>query len=356
MPRPDLLVPLLTPELPGCGGRIKVRPEDFVVDEIPAYEPIGQGEHLYLRVEKAGVGAEHFAQTIARRLGKHVGAVGLAGIKDRHAITRQWVSVPVDCEPKLGKLDGDGIRVLDVKRHGNKLKPGHLKGNRFSILVRDADRTMADSVAKIVKVIVAHGLPNYYGPQRFGRGGETADLGFECLSGRSRKRLRPFLFKFAISAAQSVLFNRVLAERHRDGLLRTVLPGDVMMKRDTGGLFTADDVPAEQARFDAGETVPAGPMFGSRTFAAKGIVAEREDRVLRESGLSPESFGRFGKLAGGTRRANLLFLDDLKSEWTADGLRLVFSMTSGSYATVVLREIMKVDLAEPGRDEDDDDE
>ncbi|MFO0935275.1 MAG: tRNA pseudouridine(13) synthase TruD [Gemmataceae bacterium] len=356
MSRPDLTTPLFTPDFPGLGGRIKVRLEDFEVEEIPSYEPCGIGDHLYLWIEKKGVGSEHFTQAIARKVGVPVGTVGMAGLKDRQAVSRQWVSVPKEAEPNLGKLDGDGMAVLKVSRHGNKLKPGHLKGNRFRILIREANRQHAESAEKTIAKIRAEGLPNYYGPQRFGRGGETAEIGFRVLNGQQRQRLRPFLFKFALSAAQSVLFNRVLAQRQLDGLLRTVLPGDVMMKLPFGGIFVADDVTVEQARFDARETVHAGPMFGSRTFATKGIAAEREAKILADSGLSPKAFSHFGKLASGTRRHNLIYLDDLTSEWEPDGLRLTFSLPAGSYATVLLREVMKVDLSEPDDDDKDTDD
>jgi tRNA pseudouridine13 synthase len=346
--------PLLTADLPGVGGRIKDRPEDFEVEEVPAYEPAGTGDHLYLWIEKRGVGSEFFAREIARRLGVPPGAVGTAGLKDRHAVSRQWVSVPKECEPNLPAIDDDDVRVLKVSRHTNKLKPGHLRGNKFRILIRGADRANEAAAAKVIDRIRSHGLPNYYGPQRFGREGSTAELGFRCLAGTQPRRIRPFLFKFALSAAQSLLFNDYLARRHADGLLLTVLLGDVMMKWPFGGLFVAEDVPAEQARLDAWETVPGGPMFGSRTFAAAGVAAEREAAVLRAFDLSPRSFDGFGKLVSGTRRHTLVYLDDLAAAWEPDGLRLTFTLPAGSYATVLLREVMKSDsddADEPGGEE-----
>src|SRR5262245_58363540 len=133
----SLTAPLLTPDLPGVGGRIKVAPEDFEVEEIPAYEPSGQGEHLFLWVQKRDMGAEYFARQVAKRLGLSPGDVGTAGLKDRRAVTRQGVSVPVAAEPQLAALDGDGVTLLRTSRHGNKLRPGHLRGNRFRILIRD---------------------------------------------------------------------------------------------------------------------------------------------------------------------------------------------------------------------------
>jgi tRNA pseudouridine13 synthase len=354
MHHPAMSPPLFTAELPGAGGRIRVRDEDFEVEEVPSYEPCGTGDHLYLWVEKRGVAPEFFARTVAQRLGTHPGNVGTAGLKDRHAVTRQWVSVPKECEGNVARLDGDGIRVLKTGRHTNKLKPGHLRGNRFRILVRDANRSAP--VEAILDRIRTQGMPNFYGPQRFGRDGGTVELGLQCLAGKAPRRVRPFLFRFALSAVQSLLFNDYLSRRMRDGLYRTVLDGDVMAKWPLGGMFVAKDVPAEQARFDAKETVTAGPMFGRKTFPAEGAAAEREAAVLRDHNLSPASFGGFGKLVLGTRRHNLVYLDDLASAWEPDGLRLSFTLPAGSYATVLLAEVIKTDVAAEGDTPDDDGE
>jgi tRNA pseudouridine13 synthase len=339
MQHPAMTPPLFTADLPGVGGRVRVRDEDFEVEEVPSYEPSGSGEHLYLWVEKRGIAPEFFARTIAQRLGTHPGNIGTAGLKDRHAITRQWVSVPKECEANVTKLDGGGIRVLKTGLHTNKLKPGHLRGNRFRIFIRDADSTL--DVDAILNRIRSQGLPNFYGPQRFGRDGSTVELGWQCLAGKAPRRIRPFLFRFALSAVQSLLFNDYLARRLTDGLFRTVLDGDVMAKWPLGGMFVAKDVAAEQARFDARETVTAGPMFGRKTFPAEGPAAERESAVLRDHNLSPASFGGFGKLVLGTRRHNLIYLDDLAATWEPDGLRLAFTLPAGSYATVLLAEVMK---------------
>jgi tRNA pseudouridine13 synthase len=356
MHHPAMTPPLLTPDLPGCGGRIRTRDEDFEVDEVPSYEPSGTGDHLYLWVEKRGMAPEFFARQIAQRLGISPGAVGTAGLKDRHAVTRQWVSVPKECEPNVKKIDGEGVRVLKTGRHVNKLKPGHLRGNRFRILIRQPDRDKVDAVAATLDRIRTQGLPNFYGPQRFGRDGSTIDLGLKCLAGQAPRRIRPFLFRFALSAVQSLLFNDYLARRLRDGLYRAVLEGDVMAKWPLGGMFVAKDVPAEQARFDARETVSAGPMFGKKTYPAEAIAAEREAAVLRDNGLSIASFGGFGKLVLGTRRHNLVYLDDLAATWEPDGLRLGFTLPAGSYATVLLREVMKTAVDEPEEPAEDEDE
>ena len=174
-----------------------------------------------------------------------------------------------------------------------------------------------------------HGLPNYYGAQRFGRDGETAELGLGMLNKTGGKVRSPFLRKLALSAAQSLLFNAYLAERLTDGLMRRVLPGDVMAKWPAGGMFTAEDMAVEQERFDRRETVHAGPMFGRKTFPAKGEAAEREARVLERSGLTLQSFEGFGKLLQGTRRHNLVYVEDLATAWEAERIAIVVYAAGG---------------------------
>lgn len=338
---PALTPPLLTRSIPGLGGRIKVQIEDFEVEELPAYDPSGAGDFLYLWVEKRGLGPEFFSRTIAQRLNIPVHQVGTAGLKDRYAITRQWVSVPSSAEPNLTKLDSPELQLLKTSHHTNKLKPGHSRGNRFTILIRDADRSKEAELAQTLAMIQSHGLPNYYGPQRFGRDGDTVTLGFNCLKGQQKKRVRPFVYKFALSAVQSLLFNDYLGRRLTEGLFRTVLDGEAMMKWPFGGIFNVRDVPVEQARFDTREIVSAGPMFGKRTFPVTGVALDRELAVLTSHQLTQASFQGFGKLMSGTRRHNLIYLDDLQANWEDAGLRLRFSLPAGSYATILLAEIMK---------------
>jgi tRNA pseudouridine13 synthase len=344
--------PLWTADLPGIGGRLKSVPEDFEVEEIPAYEPSGSGEFIYLWLEKRGMGAEYFARQVARRLDLAPGEVGTAGLKDRQAVTRQMVSVPARVEDRLDRLEGEGIRVLRVSRHGNKLRPGHLHGNRFRVLIRDADPApnLEGHLTALRDRLRQEGVPNFYGPQRFGRDGETLRLGLALVrrepppalpSGKRPNLRNPFLRKLALSAAQAALFNHYLSRRLGDRLVRRVLPGDVMAKWPVGGMFVASDVAREQARFDARETVTAGPIFGRKTFPAAAEAAAREAAVLAEAGLTAASFAGFGKLVLGTRRHNLVYVPDLAAAVEPDGVRMIFTLPAGSYATVLLREVMK---------------
>jgi tRNA pseudouridine13 synthase len=348
----DPLAPLalVTAGLPGIGGRIKVRHEDFEVEEIPAYQPSGQGDFLYLWVEKRDMGGEYFARQVARRLDIPTAEVGTAGLKDRHAVTRQWVSVPGRCELNLAQLDGDGIRVLAASRHTNKLKPGHLHGNRFRILIRDVEPDAEQRLLALLDAIRQGGMPNFYGAQRFGRDGETFRIGMDLLTGQGRK-VSPFLRKFALSAVQSALFNRCVASRIQDGLLRRVLAGDVMAKWPYGGLFVAEDLPREQARLEAHEIIPAGPMFGKKLFAARDEAASREAAVLQEADLKTASFHGFGKLLAGTRRYLYVWVDDLAAAVEPEGVRLTCTLPAGSYATVFIRELTHREQAE-GEDSD----
>ena len=344
-------LPYLTAALPGIGGVLKAEPADFQVEEQPAYAPSGTGEHLFLWIEKEDVAADALVRHLATALNVRRDDIGTAGLKDRRAVTRQWVSVPAVCEPQLATAETPSIRVLSAVRHTNKLKSGHLRGNRFSILVRLGAATSSPITAlahaqAVVQMLRAFGTPNYYGEQRFGLGGETAALGFALLRGEKTARdippsKRRFLLRLALSAAQSDLFNRLLADRLSRDELRTVLPGDVLRKTETGGLFVCDDPATDQARLDAGELQVTGPIFGPKMTQPAAQPAAREAAVLAEAELPADAFTRYAKLTAGTRRPYLIALPDLTVTAQAAGLWFDFTLPSGAYATVVLREIMK---------------
>jgi tRNA pseudouridine13 synthase len=339
-------LPFLTADLPGIDGRLKERPEDFVVEEIPAYEPCGAGEHLFLWIEKTDVAADQLQRHVARALGISPGDVGVAGLKDRQAVTRQFVSVPAKCEARVGQIETDRIRVLRSVRHGNKLRTGHLRGNSFSILVRAADSDAEAKCRPIAEMIGRLGFPNYYGEQRFGREDETLRMGLDLLRGTLRPRSiaparRRFLLRLSLSAVQSALFNDVLAERLRDGLFSTILAGDVMQVAASRGPFVVTDATAEQRRFDCRETVITGPIFGPRMTAPEHEPAAREGRIFSAWGFSLDDCLRFAKLMSGTRRPMVVWPEELRVERELDGLRFAFCLPSGAYATSLLREFLK---------------
>lgn len=338
--------PFLTSDLPGVGGVLKHVPEDFEVEEIPAYEPSGSGEHIFLWIEKRDLAAEQLTRHLSRALGIQPGEVGTAGLKDRRAVTRQYVSIPARAEPRIAAVETDSIRILRSARHGNKLRTGHLKGNRFSILVRDVVPDAAARAEAIVERIRSLGFPNYFGEQRFGREGETLSLGFDLLRGTKKPRdlqggNARFLLRLALSAVQSHLFNEALAERLTDGLLHRVLTGDVMEVVASGGKFISEDAQAEQERFDRREIVTTGPMFGPKMKSPTGVPAERESRLLERHGLTSVDFIRFQKLTSGTRRPYLIWPQELVVTPAPEGHRFRFMLPSGTYATTLLREFQK---------------
>lgn len=342
-----LPVPLLTPDLPGTGGSVRLSEEDFRVEELPLYEPSGTGEHLYLTVEKKGRTTPEVAREIARALGAREREVGTAGLKDKRAVTVQRISVLSRAsEREALQLSGSGFRVLEAKRHQNKLRPGHLRGNRFRIAVRGCLSDAAARAQPICAALRAQGAPNLFGPQRFGQRGDNAALGRAILLREAAPRDR-FLRRMALSALQSELFNRCLAARMRDGLLATAISGDVLKKRATGGLFVCEDPAADSPRVVSGELDPAGPLPGHSIFAARGEALAREEAVLAAAEIDGRSFAAGGAEMEGARRPYRLPVDELAVEETADALVLTFTMPKGSYAHALLREIIKSDAPDP---------
>jgi len=257
------------------------------------------------------------------------------------------VSVPRRCAERVATFAHSQIRILRSEFHRNKLRPGHLLGNRFRILVRDAAPEAPERAAAILARIAERGCPNYFGEQRFGREAQTLTLGYELLRGetgpyRIPKARRKFLLRLALSAVQSALFNQALSERMSEGLLHRVLPGDVMQVAASGGIFTVEDAEREQARFDAGEIMLTGPICGPKMIPTRGDVALREERLLAAHGLTPEMFLKYKNLTPGTRRPYLIRPKELVVNAEPEGLRFEFTLPAGAYATVVLREFVTV--------------
>lgn len=332
--------PRLTQDVAGCGGGFKLVPEDFEVEELPAYLPSGEGEHLYLWLEKRGRDTREVVKALAAALAVDEGEVGVAGMKDRQAITRQLLSVPARAEARLAGFALEGVSVLWTKRHGNKLRTGHLRGNRFRLRLRDVRDVGA--ARETLARLEARGLPNYFGDQRFGREGDNADLGRLLVLGqRLPRRPDKFQRKLYLSAFQSRMFNRALVERLRAGTFDTALAGDVLRREDSGGLFVCEAPEVDAPRVAAFEVSPAGPLFGPKMTAAAHAVAEAEARLLADEGVTLEDFRRGGDETQGGRRPYRVRLGNPSLEVEGEDLVLTFELPKGSYATEVLHELLK---------------
>ena len=338
-------LPYLTSDLPGTGGILRGQPEDFVVDEVPAYPPSGAGDHVFARIEKRGLTTAQAVQRISRTLGVAERDVGVAGMKDRHAVTRQWISLPPPVTPEqvLAFEDREGgVRVLEAVRHNHKLRTGHVKANRFVLRVRDVVPDASEALGRAQQIldVLARppGTPNWYGEQRFGRDGDNAERGRRIVLGEDKPPRDRKLARLLVSALQSELFNRWLSARMADGLYARVLAGDVLHKVG-GGMFTCEDAATDEARLRAGEVMLTGPMFGVDMRAATGEAGEREAAVLAP--LTRESFASVKQIAEGTRRDATILIAE-PSVAARDGtLEVRFALPGGAYATAVMRELMK---------------
>ena len=327
-------------------GNIKSSEDDFVVEEIPAYTPCGAGEHLYLWIEKRGVTATELTRHFEVTLKLHSRDIGMAGKKDRHAVTRQFISVPARAVDNYKILNTESITVLDAVPHGNKLRTGHLHGNAFDIIVRTTEKLDCLLCENSLRQL---GVPNYFGPQRFGRHGNTGAHGFAILKRGKVNRRRQTRERFELSAMQSLLFNHTLAARVRDGFLRTMRSGDLAQFVATKSLFSVDDPTMEQVRCDAGEIVPTGPMFGAKMKFASADVGVAEAATLAEFDLQVDDFNSLRKYIPGARRAQLVYPQNLSVAAISGGYRFRFTLPPGCYATTLLREYFElVDMKSTG--------
>jgi tRNA pseudouridine13 synthase len=410
----------LTADLPGIGGKIKQHIEDFQVEEVPLYEAKGVGTHCYLKIEKRGFSTMAAADILAKALGRKNKDIGYAGLKDKQAVTQQWFSVEHLDTARAKALElPKGMKVVEITRHNNKIKRGHLAGNRFVIKVRNEEwgrvgvgMTEASRRAQaILDVLKNQGVPNFFGPQRFGMRRDNHMLGLALLKGDHQAFVDRFLGdpdesvdhgpvlharhkyakgdfagamelwpghlrderralaamgkkgnakrasfavdlelkKLMVSALQSFLFNRVLERRLKK--MGVVMPGDFCFKHENGASFlvgeTIEEAQKEQPRADAHEISPTGPLFGFRMSEAKAVAGQMEAEVLAEFKLKPEDFGGAMGAPGG-RRPLRLFAEDLSVEAGSDEngmfLEFEFLLPSGSYATVLLGEVMKEEV------------
>lgn len=320
--------------MPGIGSA----PEDFVVEEIPLYRPLGEGGHTFVLVEKRLRSSEEVRRDLARLAGVRTGEVGYAGRKDRVAIARQWFSVPgLDPERALAKR-GEGFQVLEAVRHPHKLRTGQLRGNRFAIRVHGL--SAAERVAPALAEMASRGMPNRFGAQRFGSDGENPARARALLLGApfsgSRNQAR-----FLLSALQAEVYNAVLAARPLP--LDRLENGDVAWLHASGASFLVEDAELEAPRALAFEISATGPIFGTHTLAARGAPGERERTAYQKLGLPAPGSLRLprGVRLRGARRPLRVRPEEATCEPVEEGaVLLFFTLPPGSYATVLVEELL----------------
>ena len=344
-------LPEVSRGVPGTGGSVRHLPEDFVVTERPLYLPDGDGSHAYALVEKRSLTTRDLVVAL-QRSGLEEKQIGVAGLKDKHALTQQWLSVPNRFAAAFDALaEVEGVRVLERSRHKNKLGVGHLLGNHFRIRVRGAEPDAVERARQALEHLQTHGVPNYFGPQRFGRFGNNAVDGLKLVRGErvpGGHRLK----RFFVSALQSQLFNYGLKLRLERGLYGRTLAGDWAKKHDTGGVFRVEDAATENERAARLEISATQPLYGKKVRVSEGEAGALEEEVLAHFGLRWVDF----RSRKGSRRITRVVISEVEVEATDDGYWLSFFLPKGSFATNVLREVMKVEVDEPVESNRDTDE
>ncbi len=351
-------------------GVIKCRPEDFVVDEIPAYAPSGEGPHLYVHLKKTNLTTDEAVRALAEGLGLDRREIGVAGLKDKVGVTTQWLSLlaegpaGADLEARVAAFSKSGLEVLEQKRHINKLKTGHLSANRFTITVRGIAPERLPDIEKPLGLLRERGVPNAFGVQRFGREGDTHERARAWMTGKERPPGDPRLRRFHFSALQSWVFNAVLAHRVSDGTWDTPIAGDLLKKEETGGMFVCADVQLDRERAARGELCPTGPIVGDRMRQPEAEAFELEQRIIGPL-IEGIDLRRARALGEGTRRPLRLrvaelswrIIDSSSDEATLSvprregaAIEVRFVLAKGAYATTVLANVLDVeDASRPGQ-------
>ncbi|MBK6598925.1 MAG: tRNA pseudouridine(13) synthase TruD [Proteobacteria bacterium] len=330
-------------------GRIRVTPEDFQVDELLGFEPAGEGPHVMLKVRKSGANTEWVARELARRAGCRPFDVGFAGLKDRHAVTTQHFTVPRGREsPDVWhEAAGEGYQVLQATAHNRKLPRGALAGNRFDLWIRelrdhDGQPVALDVLSARLEAVRSRGVPNYFGPQRFGR--DANNLRAVAAGQLPRDRSAR---GYVLSAARSLIFNAILGERVRDGSWDQLLVGDAANLNGTGSVFHVAELDQTlHDRVAALDLHASGPMSGAAARESAKILVSGEPAALEAS--TAAQFAAAVQLIEAAdmqseRRALRLVAAQLEFEQAASGdVRLRFELPAGSFATTVLREVVAV--------------
>lgn len=401
-------LPYLTSDFGGIGGTLKDRPEDFFVQEIPAYEPSGAGEHVYVELQKVGLSTFDLVNRLARALNVSPKGIGYAGMKDARAVTRQVLSIHGTTPEAVQALAIEGVAVQWVDRHANKIRLGHLKGNRFVIKIRNVTPTDVVKCQPVLQHLVERGMPNYFGEQRFGRRHDNHLLGAALIRmdpaglmaqllgkpmpgiddsmsagarkafdqndlkramklwprksgmerrvlarliktgkpGAAAKAIDQRLRRLWVSAVQSEMFNQVVAGRVKRGWLDKVLAGDFAYKHENGAGFLVEDAAAEQPRCEAFEISATGPLVGYRMTLPQGEPLKLEEEVLAAAHLTPADFRKEGgERVKGTRRPVRVKPQETDLSGGVDEhgayIQVSFTLPAGSFATVLVGELMK---------------
>ena len=319
-------------------GFYKTCPEDFQVRELLPFEPGGGGEHVYLGLRKLGQSTLTLQESLARLAGVPRHHVGYAGLKDSQAVTWQWFSIhlPGRAEPDWSSLEGEGVAIESVCRHSRKLRVGAHTGNRFTLVLRELDGDVG-GLPERLQWLRARGFPNYFGEQRFGRGGSNLRL-FNDPGPLRRGRLSNKQ-KMALSSARALLFNQVLACRVEAKSWDRAIAGDLINLNGSQSFFGPIEPGAElSSRLASLEVHPTGPLAGGGELATAAETLALEKRVLS---AYPEVLAFIDKFqARSSRRALRAPVGNLQWKMLDDrSLQLDFSLSRGSYATTVLREL-----------------
>lgn len=319
---------------------IRQQPEDFIVDEIPSATADRSGEHVWLTIRKRSTNTEHVAQQLAKLAKVKPMAVSYAGMKDRHAVTTQCFSVhiPGMPEPDWLSINSDLIEVIDVQRNSRKLRRGVLAGNAFQLRLREFNCDASELETRLL-LITEQGVPNYFGSQRFGRGGNNLNMAASFFDGAIK--LKRAQRSYALSAARSMLFNRILEQRVLAKNWNLALSGDICMRTGRHGFFSVEEGDAEiPLRIEAKEIHPSAPLWGKGDDISQAEAQAIERQALE--GLSDWCTGLENKGLKMERRVLRVVPEDLEWHYDNATLDLSFSLPSGCFATSVLREITEI--------------
>lgn len=324
---------------PGLSGLLKVQPEDFEVEEVLGFTPDGSGEHVFVYLEKRGLTTPDAQLELSRALRLHPRDIAYSGMKDKQALTRQWFSLHLPKgEPLLEACNTDRMRVLQVARNSRKLRRGSHLANRFRIRLQSCSGSREWLEIRLDQVS-RQGVPNYFGPQRFGYGSSSLLQAADWLEGRTQERKRTRC-GMLLSAARAFLFNQLLAERVRLLSWNQIMDGEVMALAGSGSVFpaTKSDAAELRRRLDEMDLHPSGPLWGRGTsMATDACLALEQDVIAAWSALAA---GLEAQGLQQERRALRLQVQELQHAWDDNTLQLDFTLAKGSYATSVLRELI----------------